>query len=490
MIRPLKIPLLLFLLYAFQVIASAQEIEISQPEKFFFRSGNLEILGKAQGLVYLHTSENRNHYLSAFGSGMGLKWKRNLGITDKQIDFEYISLSQNGIVLYFSQREKNTRYLYARKYNYELVPADDDILIDSFKRSFGDRFPEFNFKESENKKFTMVFLIDEELNRNDNFQFVLVNDSLHPVLSNKISLPTAEKRSVYEDILVDNQGEIYIVIGDYKDIGAVHANRYWILSAKNQYSKSENMKIDPGNDLFLNNTKFKVDNVNQNLVIAGFYAEDFKRDASAEGIYIQILDLSTDSTLVQKTENFSPEFIARIKGTKRTKRADRLYTFVIDDIILRKDGGAIIMSESYYRTYRSTTNMYDPYGFPSFNESNVSYHYDEILVLSVHPQGEMHWKNILPKSQTSSGDKGRYSSYCMMNTGYNLVFIINDQVISRTNVIQYNLDGAGNNRREVIFNSKNQDVYLMPQLAKQVSSQEIVIPSIKRNKLRLVKLIY
>lgn len=491
MFSRLKTPMsMLIVLWLCIGSALAQEIAMSQPMKFRYRTSEVNVLGKKAGQVYTHISEYRKHYVLAYDENMALKWKKGIAIDRKKNVLEHIAFGNRGLVVYFSEKRKNTRYLYARKYDWELNPTGESEMIDSFKRSFGERLPSFQFKESFKKDYTIIYLIDEELNRNDNFQYVVVDQDQKRMSANRMKLPTSEKRNYFEDILVTAEGHIYLIIGEYKDMAEIHADRYWILSEESQFQKNNQMVIDPGENIYLNNTKFKIDNTNNTLVASGFYAEDFRREASAEGVFTQSVNLETDSIAVQKRVTFPPEFISRIKGSKRTRRADRLFTFSIDDIILRNDGGAIIMAESFYQTYRSTRNMYDPYGFPTFNESNITYHFEEILIVSVDSAGSIQWKNILPKSQISSGDNGRYSSYSLINTGYNLVFIYNDQIINRTNVVQYIIEGNGHPLREVIFNSKIMDLYLLPRNARQVSASEMVIPSLRKNKLKFVKLSY
>jgi hypothetical protein len=219
---------------------------------------------------------------------------------------------------------------------------------------------------------------------------------------------------------------------------------------------------------------------------------DQRHTTTAEGIMFVVFDLTTRRKLSESYVAFAPEFIAKIKGTRQGRATERLYTFVIDDIILRSDGGAIIVAESYHKTIRprNSSAAVDPYGPYTFGEASTTYYFEELMVLSLSPTGDLQWKNVLIKSQVSSGDNGRFSSYITMNTGSEVAFIFNDEIRYRTNLVQYTIDPRGSVEREIIFNARKYDLFLMPQMGKQVSAREMVIPSYKKGKLRFVKLNY
>ena len=46
----------------------------------------------------------------------------------------------------------------------------------------------------------------------------------------------------------------------------------------------------------------------------------------------------------------------------------------------------------------------------------VDYHYEDIVVISIHPDGQTHWKTILPKRQYSQDDNAIYSSFFLLKT--------------------------------------------------------------------------
>jgi hypothetical protein len=97
---------------------------------------------------------------------------------------------------------------------------------------------------------------------------------------------------------------------------------------------------------------------------------------------------------------------------------------------------------------------------------------------------------LLRKKQISEDDSGYFSSYAMHIRGGELNFIYNEELYQKTNVGGYKVDPKGELLRSVAFNSGDQDLMVAPRSAKQISSNEIIIPGFRKNNLRLVKLTY
>ena len=468
---------------------TAQEAQYSLPEKFSSRSDNMEVLGKAQGLTYVHFSSKKEDRIQTYRPNMGVKWKKYVDFNYKRQSVERFLLRGDKLVMFYTQRKKGNQILFLREYNLEMDSIIADFPIDTVQKDFGDPFPILDFKESNDKKSLLIYFIDQKFMRDDIMHMVVFNKQLEVTGKGKVNIPNGSSKISLHDILVDNKGQVYLILSESKSWGFGNTMKYVVLSSNNGYNQEEGMQLLTEEGKYFNSAHFKVDNVNDNIVAAGFYTTDKYQTRGSEGIYYKVFNLNNPERNLINFEEFSPEFIARIKGSRKVKPNERLYTFEIKDILLRDDGGALLLAESFYKTYKNS-DFIDPYRLNNISDVNITYHYDDLLVISVHPKGNIHWKNVLPKSQVSNGDLGKYSSFTFLNTGYNLAFIYNDEIIDKTNVIQYSIDINGEAKREMLMNSYKNDVYLMPQLAKQVSMNEIIIPSLKKRNLKLVKLTY
>ena len=113
-----------------------------------------------------------------------------------------------------------------------------------------------------------------------------------------------------------------------------------------------------------------------------------------------------------------------------------------------------------------------------------------MFVISIHPDGKTHWKTILHKKQYSQDDDGIYSSFFLFKTPSNLRFLFNDEIRYENTVSEYVLNGVGAYERKSLLSTANLDLRLRFRDAMQVSAQELIVPSERRNRLRLVKLQY
>ena len=156
---------------------------------------------------------------------------------------------------------------------------------------------------------------------------------------------------------------------------------------------------------------------------------------------------------------------------------------------MRRDGGILIVGERNKAYERRTTNT-RYYSSSSGSPFIVDYYYDDLFVISIHPTGDIHWKNILHKKQYSQDDGAIYSSYFLMKTPKNLRFLFNDEIRHENTVSEYVIIGNGKYDRNSIFNTEDQQLRLRFRDALQLTANELVVPSERRNRLKLVKVSY
>ena len=468
----------------------AQQISYSLADKFSYRDDDIDILGKYADTYLVHYQEGKDHKISAYYPNLGLKWNKYVKLPTKKWEVDQFMLNNGNLLMFSTGRTKTGKILYGRVYNHHFDTITTLFTLDTIRKNFAESYPTLKYLESEDKSKILVYFINENLGKHDEFHFLLLDKDLNIIIKKNIDIPLTNKNVDIYDVLLANNGQIYLILSEYKTLGLSSALRYWLLSSSADFDQLDRVELKPDDGKYLNNVLFKIDNRNGNIVAAGFYADDAIHSSNAEGIFYNVFNMSNPSESFIRFEAFTPEFIARVKGNRKVRTNDRLYTFVIDDIILRQDGGALIIAESFYKTLRNSADLFDPYNYNAVNDINITYHYEDLLIVSVMPNGEIHWKNVLPKNQTSIGDLGRYASYSKVNTGTSIEFIYNDEVDFRTNVIQYSVEPDGESNRQLILNSYKNDVYLMPQWGKQVDYNEIIIPSLRRKDLRLVKLSY
>jgi hypothetical protein len=202
------------------------------------------------------------------------------------------------------------------------------------------------------------------------------------------------------------------------------------------------------------------------------------------------LDVASGGAVTSFNYIFPQETLDEIAGMTIEKSIKNLPVFQIGAVVPRMDGGALLVAEYYDKTVENYeyTN-YDPYyGYRTSTRQVEFYEYDDILLFSIKPDGTPTWDNVIRKKQISREDRGINSSYALLNSRQKLYFIFNENVEQNSNVLQYEMEADGTLDRKSLFNASQQEVQLRPASAKQISFNEIIIPSIYKKSLAFVKL--
>lgn len=183
---------------------------------------------------------------------------------------------------------------------------------------------------------------------------------------------------------------------------------------------------------------------------------------------------------------FTGSFLARIKTLVGEKSGRKNSEFEVKQIIVRSDGGAVLAAESFYTSVQSYIQYSQ--GFP-MTRYITYYHFDEILTLSIDPDGTIDWHQVIPKKQVSTSLSDVHS-FAMARTPEKLWFVFHDTNIGKGAMVQYNISNKGD--LSSIFTSPPDltGTYMFPIDAKQVSSKSLLIPAMRGRKFGLIKITY
>ena len=195
---------------------------------------------------------------------------------------------------------------------------------------------------------------------------------------------------------------------------------------------------------------------------------------------------------------FSDSFLRKMIGDRQTDKGRGLSDYYLDRLIVRGDGGMVLVGEEFYTVTRTTTNS------QGLTSSYTMYYYLDILVVNVGPDGEVEWYKNIPKRQI--GRTSEFSSYRMMIEGGKLHFLFNDHEDNiasnhkgklrnftgskRGRLGMVTLDAAGNMTSNALVKSKEVGVYMMPGLSIQYSNKNMLIYAEKRKKYRFGRLTF
>jgi hypothetical protein len=259
---------------------------------------------------------------------------------------------------------------------------------------------------------------------------------------------------------------------------------------------------------YLDETRIKVDNINQRYLLSAFYYS--QKRGNIEGLYFLAVNRNTWKPELEKYFEFGEDLRKEAKGESNFKMAFNDY--FIRNIIIKKDGGFLVDAEAYYTTSRGSSwnrwdymygspfyypmdyYFYSPYystwwwrrGSGSSNQS-VRYHADNVIILSFDNKGELGWSNVISKGQFDDESDDRIS-YQVMNTGGQLHFLFNMQEKRNLLLNDFALSPDGQINRNPTLKNLDRGHEFMPKYGRQVSARQLIVPCFYRNYICFAKI--
>ena len=304
------------------------------------------------------------------------------------------------------------------------------------------------------------------------------------------TLPYEEKLYSITGVDLDNAGNFYFmgILYNEKAKSKVRGlpNYQYILTAfRNNGKDKAEYKISL-DEKFITDCSFTLTNDNK-IVCTGFYSD--KGTASIKGTFFMTIDPETKSVLSKGVTDFDKEFLKLFVSDNKAEKGAELSNFDLDEIILREDGGAILLGEKYYITHSTYTNS------NGSTTTTTTYHYNDIIVININPDNTVAWATKIPKRQASSS--GFYLSYAshVKDDMIYLIFNDNEKNLDEKNpekIYAYDgknsyatlvsIKGNGDWEKSALFSNKEEGVIMRPIVSEQVNENELIIYAEKGKK--------
>ncbi|HMO41137.1 MAG TPA: hypothetical protein PKC76_16340 [Saprospiraceae bacterium] len=462
----ISMPLLLF----------AQRITIS--EDIPLRSEvAYEIIGSFKDRILLFRDRVTEFEIQAFNHQMRESWSKKLNLEKRSPKVLGFVASDTDFTLIYRYRDRNHTIVKAHRYD----PAAN--LRDTFTiKDFGFLFytPNFQLIRSEDKSKVLIYYVENQ----SVFRAISYDAIKMEVLWEKSFAP--ENMNFWEDFqqaLVTDTGDMYVVLTKNRLRYRKDDHYYEVFQLDGTPQTPLRYHMPVGGEKTTYDVRFVYDNRNDQLVGAGLFSD--KNPERAAGYFYIRSPLGFDSDFLFSFDYFDDEFIASLAG----KAADNkgILEIVVQDVVLRRDGGAVLVCERARELMRA---MGSPRAMSMGVRQIVDHYHDDAFVISIHPDGRTHWRTILYKKQYSQDDNGIYSSFFLFKSPTNIRLLFNDEVRFENTVSEYIVYGNGSFDRKSLMSTANLDLRLRFRDAIQLSSDEVVIPSERRNRLKLVRLQY
>lgn len=484
----------LFLLCAVYVYTPAQNIFISTPEKLSTELIGFDILGKTKnGDLLIYKKYRFEDEVEILDKQMQLKRKKDLTLKlDNYETVELIKMHEE-IFQFYTLKENKNLYLYLQKYNTDLEKKGDPKILDSTSLRIGDNFSDFKITKSKTENFVLIYKYDYSNGKINRLFSRVVNDEGIASQITTMSIgaeafsPGLVKASISESgkpvFLFSN--EIY---NCKREKGAAHY-LFVMPGSGDRFSKTEIYNANDSIESCIRELNFEIDIKSENITAIGLTGEDNK-DAMLGYTFFSI-DAANGNILQHNTFTFTQEMLNTIAGADE-KKAKYVPVYRVPQIVPRMDGGVLVVAEFYEKTVENYENtVYDPYyGYRTSTRQVEYFEYSDIILFSLDNTGAIDWHNFIRKKQVSKEDKGINSSFAMANCKQSLYFIFNEDISQNNNVLQYQMLADGSLDRKSLFNPNQQEVELRPSASRQISFNEVIIPSIYRRTIAFVKVVF
>lgn len=495
----------IFFLLSFSVGAGAQQITFSEPYRDDIQTMNFDILGKMNGNTVIFKNVRWRYAINFFNDSMRLVRQAELDyLPPKTFNVDCIAYS-NHIWLIYQYQKKGIIYCMAQKVDAEGGKLNEPIELDTTRiGSVGDN-KIYSTIYSDDKKSIVVFKMQRKDER-ANFLVKLFDNDLQLRHQSRLSLSYEDRKNNFGDFFADNEGNF--IFSNVERPGHRDAGSNVSLIIQSPGEDSFKIRRVPLDSAFTDEVMLKIDNLNKRYILSTLYYSE--RSGNIEGLYNYVYDAVSESTYASVFTAFNDELRAMARTSGRNKSA--FDDFFLKNIILKRDGSFIVTAEDqtsqssgvnnfnrfdylygspffspydYYLYTPTYWGMYRP--FNQFNNPNIRYYNDNILILSVSKTGIPEWTNIIHKQQVAD-ENDNYLSFNLFSTSGELHFLFND-ITKRDKLLSDNIvTPDGRVKRNPTLRTYEKGFEFMPKFARQVSARQIIVPCTYRGQICFAKI--
>ena len=485
----MKIQLLIIALFcSFCQYGISQEITVS--EEITLRSDqSYSIIGKFNEKTLLYRDKGTEFEVQAFNNELlGLSWTKELELDKKRPQVLDVFGFQEYFYVIYKYKQKGNSIIKIHKYN-EAANLVDSTMVYNFGKRFYSPDPEILLSEDKSK---VLLYHTEYFSKIEVSVFDL--SKMKPMWDKEFEPTDLNYGADFYQMLVDNEGGMHMVLNRENDrLKKDKPHFFEFIYQPSNEEKAPITKVSLEGKLSYD-AYFKIDNLNRKILGGGMHSE--KNKGRTQGYYYMSVPFGGTADHTLSFYNFQEAFKEQLVD-KKTKVTKGLFDVGIQDIVIRRDGGAIIICEQLKDFERSTSTVANTTtttrAFNSRLDNGrfaVDHYYEDLFLFSVHPSGEHHWEEILHKKQFSQDDDAAFSSFFLAKTARQLRLIYNDEIRNENTVSEYIIKGDGKFDRNSILNTASQDLRLRFRESKQVAYNEILVPSERKSRLKLVRMTF
>ena len=477
------------------LFAAAQKIVYSDVDEDDSRRMRFEVIGKVSGNFLVYKNSKNKNYVSAFNNSMEqiAKVEQDYIPDEKLINIDFFPYADFTYLIYQYQ-QKRVVYCDAVKVDGMGKRISEVVTLDTAHiGGFGNNNKVYTAISSEDKSKLMVFKINSRNKEHYLISTLLLDNKLTELKRSRFTMDMEEDKDYLDEFNIDNDGDLVFMKGK-------RANNEIILSSQLFYKAAQADTLSTANTqpekIFLDELHLKVDNVNKRYFLTSFYYT--KKRGDIEGFYFYVWDKASGRTILQNSVALGEELRRDAKSDNSNVKS-AFNDYFIRGIVVKRDGGFIINTESYYTLSRGGSwnrfnylygmplssydyyNLYSPYYSSWYwrdrfsNRQNIRYNADNITILSFDKDGTLQWNNVIHKEQYDDESEDRIS-YQTVNTGGQIHYVFNVDERRALLLNDFTLSPDGQIVRNPTLKNLDRGYEFMPKYGKQVSSYQFIVP--------------
>ena len=487
-------------------ISNAQNFFISEISKRDNSNIRFEILGKFKGNVLIYKNISREHFLTKYDDSMRLIESLPLDfLPEKVFNLDFINYPNHFFIIYQFQ-QKNIVYCNAVKMSADGSKLSEPQVMDTTNIGFFADNKIYTTTFSEDKKRILIY---KRNIKNDVITLAtrVFDENLKLTESTRQLFRYDARIETYSDLTIDNRGNFAYVKETNKRKGEALTTIDFFAhksGADSFLTQSISLQKKFTEGLFI-----KADNINRKFILNSFCYLNRKR--SVDGLFTALFDADS-LTRIKTAYNV---FADSLRGKTNTSYQ---YSFDyenlnIRNVIMKKNGGFIILSEDAYTENIGSNNMwnrgyfnnmpyygmsdyylYNPYsyyGYRPFNNTGINqsvrFYANDIVVANIDSSLKLVWNSLIRKKQMDI-DNDNFISFSTFNSAGEIKFFFIERERSRQVMSNHGLFPDGEIRRYATLKSPESRYDFMPRLAKQVGAAQMIIPFVYLGKIGFAKI--
>lgn len=421
------------------------------------------------GLVTLGpTSTVSNRYLgiTKYDSNLKEEWSEKVLEQNGRKNIDFVAVIGANIFVFVSEFFPQEGVIKTYYYGYDLAGKQtaEEALLSVYPNQKEQKV-ELQYELSRNKRRLLCYKNLQNKRESEEILFYLFDDEGNYAQNGEISLKYPDNRFNVRQVRVSNQGNIYLLGRFFRSANIKDADdfKYLIYRYDTGRQQGEEIAIELG-DRYISDLSFSLNN--ENIFVAGFYSN--RGTDRIAGTVLQ--QINAEGQLVLNTaEAFDERFLANFLSSGQINRGSELRNFYLKDLILRSDGGVLMMAEKFYITHQSYRD------FNGYWVDREIYHYEDVILTSVSSTGQIEWHAIVDKNQVSESPATLSYFNAISGTG---IYIFYEYKPQRNNVnIYYNKVGmeGGVSERYPLLKSYQYGNEFYPRFSEQVNNSEAIM---------------